>query len=523
MRWLVMTLPYIMLVLSPVILMSSRRSVLLDLSVLCLLFAIISLSRLLIPLLLLPLMLALIQLGNSLYTGQLINLDTLMTFSATNAEESSGFMLLALMSYPFQIVIFLAWAVLAMVLVFKAPASGRFALIGGAIALSIYVGGTLYKYHALPTVESIAMQSQYGQVFSYGRDFYKSFYNVSYKQPAIASLETTKPDAVDAILVIVGESATRLRMSAYGYGRNTTPELSKADVLFQNLVSVGLNTQPNVQAMMTGDVGAISQHHAQDIFRIAKRTGFRSYYIDNNRFVNRDAMYLIARQSDGYFSLNGIGATNPRNDHKLQHDEVVFDDFRQVLKSGQGHKRVIFVHLAGSHFNHNLRYPASFDRFPSHYDNSILYTDYVISELHRLFMSSVLKERAMMIYVADHGLKIPPGCGLGLVPAEETANYGNNDRYYSNMAVPLAFWFNDRFKQKNAEILGTLAKARTKPLDQRFLIWTLADAMGVRQVNGQMVNKLSLFSSSFDYLPRRNTRGDDIDHEIRSGRICKSE
>ena len=144
-------------------------------------------------------------------------------------------------------------------------------------------------------------------------------------------MQETGAMPVESILVVIGESTSTYRTSAYGYDRDTTPHIAQADLLFRNLVSVGLNTQPNVQAMMIGEVGVIRQYYDQDVFRIARQTGYTFHYIDNNRYVNRDPMYLIANYYDVYYSLNGLGEAIARNYHKIQPDEDVLAPIHDAL------------------------------------------------------------------------------------------------------------------------------------------------------------------------------------------------
>lgn len=505
----------------PAALLPIRLGVIFDFSLLCLLMALARIHRLLWPLLLLPITISAVQLGNWIFTGQLIDVYTLMTFTATNLEESSGFASLVMASYPHWLLACSFAMVLSLV---GAALSGdltmRSLFLAGIMAMTLYMGLWVVKVQRLPEAAELAKGTFYGHVVAVASEFHQHFVEPETPQPPIAKL-ALGGSSVDAILVVIGESTTTYRMSAYGYWRDTTPHIAGADVLFQNLVSVGLNTQPNVQAMTTGDVGVIKQQHDQDIFRVAREAGYITHYIDNNRFVNRDPMYLIARQADAYDSLNGIGETIPRNDHKIQHDEVVLPLFRAALSRTQGKRRILFVHLVGSHFNHDLRYPQAFKQFPSHYDNAVRYTDHIVQALHTEFMSSAHGQTAMMIYVSDHGVALPPGCGMGPVPKEEVANYTNDERFHSNMSVPLAVWFNPELRQAQLGRLDAMATSRTKPIDQRFLMWTLADAMGVTQINGRAIGDLSLFSPTSSYLPRRNVRGQDMDVLLAQGAICR--
>lgn len=93
------------------------------------------------------------------------------------------------------------------------------------------------------------------------------------------------------------------------------------------------------------------------------------------------------------------------------------------------------MHIVGSHPSQNRRYPKDFDKFSSYYDNSIFYTDHILSRLKTMFMKAMNKA-AVVIYVSDHGVGLPPGCGLGETPRPENLSYGADDHFFRIMPCP---------------------------------------------------------------------------------------
>ena len=87
-----------------------------------------------------------------------------------------------------------------------------------------------------------------------------------------------------------------------------------------------------------------------------------------------------------------------------QHDGVLLPFLDSALHDDSP-KRLIFIHLAGSHTPAHDRFPKQFARFTladqelADYLNSVLYTDYIIGEIyHRLEDSP-----SIVIYLSDHG------------------------------------------------------------------------------------------------------------------------
>jgi glucan phosphoethanolaminetransferase (alkaline phosphatase superfamily) len=58
--------------------------------------------------------------------------------------------------------------------------------------------------------------------------------------------------------------------------------------------------------------------------------------------------------------------------------------------------------MQGSHSPYEIRSPKSFKKFKSEYNNSILYSDYVLSSIINYIIHNIKKE-TYLFYVSDHG------------------------------------------------------------------------------------------------------------------------
>src|SRR5574337_70408 len=322
------------------------------------------------------------------------------------------------------------------------------------------------------------------------------------------------------ILFVLGESETRLRMGSYGYSRNTTPLIGPQAYVFQNNYAVGLNTQPNVQTLLTGLLNVPSGGATQDIFRVARTMGFTSIVIDNNGYRNNNPVVRLDMQADHYISMNGVGKTSAANDAKIKYDCLLLQPFLKQVREHNSGKALYLTHLIGSHPDQNTRYPRSFDKFPSYYDNSVLYTDFILKKLRDIFFGNV-HGPAVVIYVSDHGVGLPPGCGFGNIPNSEYISYGADDRYFSNYAIPLIVWTNDAFRTTHPRMIDNITHNLTSPVDQRFLLYSLANLMGVDRINNIAVDTFSIFSHSMKFSPRRNVYGSNITSLVQTGKICR--
>jgi heptose-I-phosphate ethanolaminephosphotransferase len=100
-----------------------------------------------------------------------------------------------------------------------------------------------------------------------------------------------------------------------------------------------------------------------------------------------------------------------------QYDGDVLDPFSKVL-ADDAPRKLIVIHLLGTHMSYHYRYPQSFDRFTDRvgvpanvtadqlpvynsYDNAVLYNDYVVSSLIKRFAAT--DPSGFLLYLSDHG------------------------------------------------------------------------------------------------------------------------
>lgn len=104
-------------------------------------------------------------------------------------------------------------------------------------------------------------------------------------------------------------------------------------------------------------------------------------------------------------------------------DEAILPVFSQIIGDRHNRSTFVVIHCMGSHFRYNLRYPEEFqvftpvidnsfnftalkpsnrDRLINSYDNSILFTDYFLSELISILSRDSTRSNLLM-YASDHG------------------------------------------------------------------------------------------------------------------------
>lgn len=242
--------------------------------------------------------------------------------------------------------------------------------------------------------------------------------------PPVENLKDANGNTPRTLVLIIGESTTRNRMSIYGYPRNTTPQIEqfKKDnpefLVFKDVVSSRPYTIEVLQQVLTF---ADEQHPdlyltQPSLIHLMKQAGYKTYWITNQQtMTKRNTMLtMFSKQADEQFYMN-----NDRNQSSRQYDESVFEPFVKVLAEPE-EKKFIIIHLLGTHMKYEFRYPkdGEHDRFKDNanipfkiddenvdeynsYDNAISYNDFVTTTLFNLFKNS--HTNGFMLYFSDHG------------------------------------------------------------------------------------------------------------------------
>ena len=254
------------------------------------------------------------------------------------------------------------------------------------------------------------------------------------------------------LVVLIGESSSRHHWGLYGYFRDTTPRLSAMQdnlLVFNDAISPFGRTTLSVAAALTcsqvPDVGDIP------LVTVFEQAGFETLWISNQSTVDDTNMIVrIVSGADRKIYLNKGGDQA----YARSYDEKILTTLDEILsQDSRTGKRVIFVHTMGSHVNYASRYPEEFERFTGDgdieekpwftskakkyintYDNSILYTDYIIASVIER-MKSV--PGGAVMFFSDHGEEV----------FDTRSHHGHHDsvesRYYVD--IPFLIWLSDSY------------------------------------------------------------------------------
>ena len=219
-------------------------------------------------------------------------------------------------------------------------------------------------------------------------------------------------------IIVAGETARAENFSLGGYSRDTNPLLARQDIqYFTDTSSCGTATAVSLPCMFSVYTRASYTHRkgleTENLLDVLTRAGVKAEWWENNT-GSKGVADRIA-----YTSFSDIN--DPRfckNNECL--DDVALDRLGAWLDGIKGDS-VLVIHQLGSHGPaYSLRYPEKFRRFTpdcrtaelgncspeeivNAYDNSILYTDYIVSTVIDMLKAREAKMAGSMIYMSDHG------------------------------------------------------------------------------------------------------------------------
>jgi heptose-I-phosphate ethanolaminephosphotransferase len=326
--------------------------------------------------------------------------------------------------------------------------------------------------------------------------------------PKLNNLKETPKNLPTTVVLVIGESTTRVHMGLYGYQRDTTPKLSGIKnelTIFNNVFASRPNTIESLEQVLT----FADQEHPDlykttpSLIAIMKQAGYKTYWITNQQTLTKRNTMLttFAKQADEQIFLN-----NARRQNAYSLDEKVLAPYSKTLLK-QDEKKLIVVHLLGTHMKYAYRYPESYDHFRdanglssavssdagkveliNSYDNAVLYNDFIVYELiNRLKNSNHKNSQSLLVYFSDHGEDI-----------YDTAPYdfkGRNEGAptYPMYAVPFIVWHSENWQEANkltnSDLLG-------RQYDNADFIYTWSDLIGL-SYDGYRADE-SLISQQFE-------------------------
>lgn len=310
------------------------------------------------------------------------------------------------------------------------------------------------------------------------------------------------------VVVIIGESLSRHHCSLYGYEKVTNPNLARYTdtpnmVSYNKVVSVAIATISTFRSLLsmygTGSYDATEWHLCPTLPEVANILGYNTYWISNQSKsgFNDNLVTRYAELCDSmlFTNLENVGVYHHSYDEEVL---PLIDNVQCNIASGENN--FYFIHLMGSHYSFERRYPAEYNRFSSadysnfpewqretraHYDNSVLYNDYVVSEI----ISRFTEEETLLFYFPDHALDLYRGdddyVGHGRAAVPLSEQYGRE--------IPFIIFMSNKYIENFPAAAECIAKHTNRKFNTGDFMLSVMDILGVYFKDNNDAAKYSLF------------------------------
>lgn len=302
-------------------------------------------------------------------------------------------------------------------------------------------------------------------------------------------------------ILVIGEAARYDHFHINGYERDTSPLLDTINNIFSlsALYSNANLTTNAIPIMLTrADILNIDRSAAErSIAEAYKEGGFQTAWLSNQpmmEFCSRIALELDYHKA----AISGLegGSGEP--------DSVLYDWTAELFNHHPAQKTFYVLHMLGSHLKYDQRYPKEHEFFKpaiqasdgysvlsahnkdkviNTYDNTIRYTDYVLSKLIGLLRQQ--KGIRALIYVSDHGENL-------FDDEQEYSVHGTYEGTKYEAHVPCFIWLSEEYQEAYPDKVQALKRNLQKREQSDVLFYSLADLGGLSEI---VVPEKSLFSS----------------------------
>ena len=444
--------------------------------------------------------------------GVLIDAGMLRNFAETNATEVRDLLSFKLFAYLLLLGVLPAWLLLKTPINYRRwPTELLSKLIVAMVTAAVLGGVALINYQGLASLfrnhhelHLMLVPSNYiGASIGYVREQVASA-----KQPFIALGEDASRNPAwqthsrkSLTVLVVGESARAENFGILGYNRDTTPQLDKEAglIAFTAVHSCGTETAVSVPCMFSNmgrkNYDASTAKNEEGLLDVLKRAGLDVIWRDNQSgckgTCDRVTVQDVSNLKDPTLCANSECR-----------DEILLQGLQHFIDT-LDKDTVLVLHQMGSHGpEYFKRYPKEYEHFTpvcesnalnncsresivNGYDNTLVYTDHVLSTLIDLLRANQDKVDTAMLYLSDHGESLGEynlflhGTPYMLAPEQQKH-------------VAMLAWFSDSYQKSFAVDTHCLQLSRDKPLSQDNLFHSM---LGLLEVNSKVYNQdLDMFA-----------------------------
>ena len=293
--------------------------------------------------------------------------------------------------------------------------------------------------------------------------------------------ETRLPDGRIAddekavVVLVIGESARKANFQLYGYQRPTNPLLSKqAGLKVYQATSCATYTTAGTKAIL-------EPKNSDELYELLPNYAFRTGVDVAWRTSNWGEPPI---HIDEYLTDTELAGLYP--DENADFDGILFKGLRERIASSKKNKVLIVLHTSTSHGpKYADKYPKEFEVFKpvaksveegevnvnllvNAYDNTILYTDYLLDGLINT-LRSLDGWHSAMIFISDHGESLGEnkifmhGLPMRLAPKVQ-------------FEIPFLVWTSENFRDYKSHSEQTLPAI----LEQHYVFHSVLNLLSIQ-------------------------------------------
>lgn len=295
------------------------------------------------------------------------------------------------------------------------------------------------------------------------------------------------------LVLVVGETARAANFSLNGYGRETNPLLKNQDIVyFRDTAACGTATAVSLPCLFSSlprkKFDASDAKYTENLMDFLRKAGYDVLWVEND-----DGCKGVC---DRVKTRDAVSEGHPRFCFKSYcWDDALLAGLENDLKTVEK-DTVIVLHTMGSHGPaYYQRYPDGFKQFQpicdtadiqkcpresivNTYDNTILYTDYIVSSAIDILKKFPQFESGL-VYVSDHGESLGEnniylhGFPYAIAPDEQKR-------------VPMLLWLNRLSRERVADYACLKKQAAENVFSHD---WFFHSVLGFADVNTKLYDK----------------------------------
>lgn len=318
-------------------------------------------------------------------------------------------------------------------------------------------------------------------------------------------------------ILVVGESSRADRWGIYGYERPTTPILEGmgSDIIKMSDAVTESNTTHKSTALIMSSVSAVDfekVYTQKSIVSAFSEAGFKTLFI-SNQGANGSFMDFYASEATKRVDLPSREA---ESGVVVGYDTESIAHVKEYIASNND-DILIVIHSYGSHLQYHDRYTKEFEKYSpacsssiqekdkvalnNSYDNTILYSDYFLTQLIQTLDSTNVCGGFM--YVSDHGEDL-------LDDARKRFLHSSPTLTYYQLHIPYFMWFSDEYKQHYGQKYESALLNKTKAVTTGSVFHTILDIADIKTT--YLKDDESIVSPMFTEKPRMFL--DDLYHPV---------